>query len=47
MTEVSSELVTVHRVPSGQSLGELNRNVWEPVPLPPVPASPRRLQAHW
>ena len=45
MTEVSNELVTVHRVPSNQSLVELNKNLWEPLPLLPVPA--RRLQAHW
>jgi hypothetical protein len=48
MADVNSETVTVHRVASGHRLVELNREMWEPLPLlPATDGAPRRLQAHW
>jgi len=48
MADPSSETLTVHRVASSHRLVELNKELWEPLPLQPATdGTPRRLQAHW
>jgi hypothetical protein len=56
MVEVRSETITVHRLSPSSGLVELNRDMWEPLPVVPTAGGPgpdaagrtrRRLHAHW
>jgi hypothetical protein len=40
MTEPSSEIVITHGLISGIGIGELNRDMWEPLPFEPLVAEP-------
>ncbi|HEY8544894.1 MAG TPA: hypothetical protein VIL36_07595 [Acidimicrobiales bacterium] len=36
MTEPLSQIITVHGLLSGPNIGELNKEMWEPLPLEPL-----------
>lgn len=56
MTDGTSGTITVHHLAPGAGLVDLNRALWEPLPVSPLsppdepgagPRGARRLHAHW